>query len=100
MIIDQPEANLDNETVVRKLNPYIREAKKRRQLIIVTHNPNLAVVCDAEQVIVAKMDKQHGNEITYESGALEEMEINKDVVNVLEGTQPAFKKRQSKYYFD
>ena len=47
LIIDQPEHNLDNQTVYDVLVPCIKEAKKRRQIIIVTHNPNLAVVCDA-----------------------------------------------------
>ena len=47
LIIDQPEENLDNQTVFDILVPSIKEAKNRRQIIIVTHNPNLAVVCDA-----------------------------------------------------
>ena len=47
IILDQPEENLDNETVVSLLVPVLTEAKKRRQIIMVTHNPNLAVVCDA-----------------------------------------------------
>ena len=57
LIIDQPEENLDNQTVYKLLVPSIKEAKNRRQIIIVTHNPNLAVVCDAEQIIHASIDK-------------------------------------------
>lgn len=49
LIIDQPEENLDNQTIATMLVPAIKYAKKRRQIIIVTHNPNLAVVCDADQ---------------------------------------------------
>ena len=53
LVMDQPEENLDNQTVVRTLVPCMKEAKKHRQIVMVTHNPNLAVVCDAEQVIYA-----------------------------------------------
>ena len=97
LIIDQPEGNLDNETIVDLLVPCIREAKKRRQIIIVTHNPNLAVVCDADQIIWATLDKSHDYRLNYECGALENPVINKKVVDILEGTQPAFDNRDSKY---
>ena len=97
LIIDQPEENLDNETVFRLLVPCIKEVKKRRQIIIVTHNPNLAVVCDADQVIYAAIDKTDGNKVTYNSGAIENPEINEHIVNVLEGTRPAFDNRDIKY---
>jgi ABC-type transport system involved in cytochrome bd biosynthesis fused ATPase/permease subunit len=98
LIIDQPEENLDNHTVYELLVPCIKEARKKRQVIIVTHNPNLAVVCDADQVIHCAMDKQDGNRVTYETGSLESPEINKYTINVLEGTRPAFDLRDSKYY--
>jgi len=89
LIMDQPEENLDNESVYSLLVPYIKKAKQKRQVIIVTHNPNLAVVCDAEQIIYAHMDKKN-NEIRYESGSIESIEMNKRIVDVLEGTMPAF----------
>lgn len=97
LVIDQPEENLDNETVVRTLVPCMKDAKKRRQIVMVTHNPNLAVVTDAEQVICAKIRKDRGNEVAYTSGSIEEPEINKKIVDVLEGTRPAFDKRDAKY---
>lgn len=96
LIIDQPEENLDNQTVYKTLAPAIRQAKKRRQVIIVTHNPNLAVVCDANQIVYANFDKG-GPKITYETGALEDPKISRRVVDVLEGTRPAFDVRDSKY---
>ena len=96
LIMDQPEENLDNESVYSLLVPYIKRAKERRQVIIVTHNPNLAVVCDAEQVICATMDKKK-NEIRYESGSIEDPATNKRIVDILEGTMPAFSKRDEKY---
>ncbi|MDP9210656.1 MAG: hypothetical protein M3N27_01535 [Thermoproteota archaeon] len=96
LIMDQPEENLDNESVFTLLVPYIRKIKQRRQIIIVTHNPNLAVVCDAEQIISATMNKKT-NEIRYISGSIENPTLNKKIVDVLEGTLPAFDIRDSKY---
>lgn len=98
IILDQPEENLDNETVVSLLVPVLTEAKKRRQIIMVTHNPNLAVVCDAEQVIYSSFNRKNGFAISYVSGAIENPEINGHVVNVLEGTKPAFNNRKIKYH--
>ncbi len=95
LIIDQPEDNLDNESVANILVPFIKEAKKRRQIIIITHNSNLAVVSDAEQVIRVKIDKQN-NSFSFRSGSLESNIIN-DVVNVLEGTKNSFDVRSKKY---
>ena len=96
IIIDQPEENLDNQTVYTILVKCIKEAKARRQVIMVTHNPNLAVVCDAEQIIYASCDKQQ-RRFEYEAGAIENPGIRKSVVKILEGTEPAFKNRQLKY---
>ena len=97
IIIDQPEENLDNFTVYNLLFPVIREVKKHRQIIMVTHSPNIAVVCDAEQVIHAEFDRLDGNKITYTSGSIEDSVINQHIVDVLEGTRPAFRKRDAKY---
>lgn len=97
LVIDQPEENLDNHTVFRTLVPCVKEAKSRRQIVMVTHNPNLAVVCDAEQVICAEIKKDQGNEVRYLSGSIEEPLVNRKIVDVLEGTRPAFDKRDSKY---
>lgn len=98
IILDQPEENLDNETVFRLLVPVLSEAKKKRQIIMVTHNPNLAVVCDAEQIIYAHFSRSNDFTISYESGAIENSKINKRVVTILEGTKPAFDNRNGKYY--
>lgn len=98
LVIDQPEDNLDNESVFEYLVPYIKKAKDRRQIIIVTHNPNIAVVADAEQIIYSEIDKTQGNTVTYLSGAIEDEIINNKIVKVLEGTMPAFDNRTIKYY--
>jgi len=97
LVIDQPEENLDNQTVYEVLVPCLREARRKRQVIIVTHNPNLAIVCDADQVIHAQIDKQARNKVTYTSGAIENSTMNRFSIAVLEGTRPAFDKRDSKY---
>lgn len=97
LILDQPEENLDSQSVYELLAPCVKAAKRRRQLFIVTHNPNLAVVCDAEQIVHAFIDKTAGNRVCYTTGAIENPEINKRVVDVLEGTWPAFTNRESKY---
>ncbi|KND21687.1 ABC transporter [Enhydrobacter aerosaccus] len=98
IILDQPEENLDNQTVYHLLVPVVSEAKRSRQIIMVTHNPNLAVVCDAEQIIYSDFDRANNFKITYTSGSIENPEINDLVVKVLEGTRPAFNNRSGKYY--
>jgi ABC-type lipoprotein export system ATPase subunit len=97
-IVDQPEGNLDNHTVYKLLGECIREAKVRRQIIMVTHNPNLAVACDAEQIICASIFPKDGHRVQYVSGSIENPEINRTVLNVLEGTRPAFDNREAKYF--
>jgi ABC-type lipoprotein export system ATPase subunit len=98
LIIDQPEENLDNQSVYELVVPCIKEAKQRRQIIMVTHNPNLAVVCDAEQIIWCEVDKEEKNKVTYRTGSIENPEMNKHVVDVLEGTWRAFTDRGKAYH--
>ncbi len=98
IVLDQPEENLDNETVVSLLVPVLNEAKKSRQILMVTHNPNLAVVCDAEQIIHATFDRKNGAKISYNSGSIEDGIINRAVVDVLEGTKVAFDSRGRTYH--
>jgi len=94
---------------------YFKEAKKRRQVIIATHNPNLVVNADSEQVIVADFDKglkKQNSRIFYVSGSLEntfkdnsasivleKQGIREHVCLILEGGQDAFEKREKKYGF-
>jgi DNA repair exonuclease SbcCD ATPase subunit len=98
LIIDQPEDNLDNHSVAKILVPFIRAAKSKRQIIMVTHNPNLAVVSDAEQVIYVNLEKEKNYEFTTLTGSIENREVNNKIVEVLEGAMPAFNKRRCKYY--
>lgn len=99
-IFDQPEDDLDNEFIVTQLVPLFNTIKKYRQVIIVTHNANLVVNSDAEQVIVADND---GDLITYSSGALEDGDVRSGegvrakVCSILEGGHTAFERRERKY---
>lgn len=97
IIIDQPEDNLDNKTVFNVLVDCFKKAKEIRQVIMVTHNPNLAVVCDSDQIIEATMEKDNENEIKYNSGPLEDSEIVEKIIDILEGTKPAFDSRVVTY---
>ncbi len=65
---------------------------------MVTHNPNLAIVADAEQIIHVNINKTDGNKFTFSSGSIENKKINQCIVDVLEGTMPAFNKRKNKYH--
>ncbi|MBO1264642.1 hypothetical protein J3A84_06330 [Proteiniclasticum sp. SCR006] len=94
LVIDQPEDNLDNQSVFDKLVPCVLEAKKNRQVILITHNPNLAIACDSELIIHSE---NTGNQIIYFEGPIEEQSIKEKIVDVLEGTMPAFDLRTSKY---
>lgn len=67
-------------------------------MFIVTHNPNLAVYCDADQLICCSIDKADGHKIKYSTGAIEDYKINNFAVNVLEGTYPAFDNRRKKWH--
>ena len=98
LIIDQPEDNLDNKSVYEILVKFIKQAKKRRQIVLVTHNPNLAVVADAEQIIHVSIDKrERKHEFDFFCGSIEDLKINRAVVDILEGTLPAFNNRRLKY---
>jgi hypothetical protein len=92
-IIDQPEDNLDNSFIMQELVPLLRQAKKNRQIIMSTHNANLVVNADAEQIIVAQLDGS-GN---YISGSIENPNINRAIRDILEGGEDAFRQRERKY---
>jgi DNA repair exonuclease SbcCD ATPase subunit len=100
LLIDQPEENLDPKSVFDDLVPHFREARKRRQIIIVTHNANLVVNTDADQVIVASCEPSEPGKlpsIDYTSGSLENSSIRVAVCNILEGGERAFLERERRY---
>ena len=98
LIIDQPEDQLDNKTVNTILVPAFKFAKKKRQIFLITHNANLVINADAEQIIVAKDDKKDKKvSLKYKAGSLEDEEIKGDICKILEGGEEAFEKRRLKY---
>ncbi|WP_449538874.1 TrlF family AAA-like ATPase [Ferdinandcohnia sp. Marseille-Q9671] len=116
ILIDQPEDNLDNRTITTDLVNFIRQKSINRQIIIVTHNANLVVLTDSENVIVANQDPQlFENEqyrFEYINGAIE-CDFNKEdsnklidkgikshVCEILEGGVDAFSQREKKYGFN
>lgn len=116
ILIDQPEDNLDNRTVYKELNDYIKRSKQKRQIIMVSHNANLVVNTDAENVIVANQSGEDGKDnkefrFEYVNGSLEntsplddtqegvlyQQGIREHVCEILEGGTDAFRKREEKY---
>lgn len=96
LVIDQPEENLDPKSVFDELVHLFVEAKAHRQVIMVTHNANLVINTDADQIIIAESGPHpHGAlpPITYRSGGLESAEIRKAVCDILEGGEDAFQER-------
>ena len=114
VIIDQPEDGLDNRAIYSDLTNYLKQKKKERQIILVTHNPNIVVGADAENVIVANQHSEDspnidGIQFDYINGSLENtytknvtytlerQGIREHVVEILEGGKEAFEKREKKY---
>lgn len=96
LIIDQPEENLDPKSVHDELVPLFVEAKAKRQVIIVTHNANLVVNTNADQIIIAEVGPHLIGvlpPITYSAGGLENAEIRRAVCDILEGGEDAFRQR-------
>jgi len=91
LVLDQPEDDLDNHLIYDLIVRQIRENKLRRQLIIVTHNPNIVVNGDAELVHV--MEFGRGQCFVQHRGALQEKTVREGVCRVMEGGREAFARR-------
>jgi predicted ATP-dependent endonuclease of OLD family len=119
ILIDQPEDNLDNRSITTDLVNYLRNKKLERQIMIVTHNANIVINADAENVIVANQKGQNDDQSTstfkfdYINGAIENsfekipsetdilkaMGIRQHIADVVEGGKEAFIMREKKYRF-
>ncbi len=104
LLIDQPEDDLDNRAIVKELVTYLKKQNKKRQVFIVTHNANIVVASDSENVIIAnEHDSENSNpnstKYYYRNGSLENKQIRKSVCEILEGGKDAFKQRESRYNF-
>ncbi|MDF5894635.1 AAA family ATPase [Pseudomonas syringae pv. syringae] len=96
LIIDQPEENLDPKSIYHDLVPLFINAKSTRQVIMVTHNANLVVNTDADQIIIAESGPHTPGQlppILYLTGGLEDKEIRERVCDILEGGEIAFTER-------
>ncbi len=96
LIIDQPEENLDPKSVFDELVSLFIAAKTKRQVIMVTHNANLVINTDADQIIIAECGAHQSGglpPITYVAGGLEYEHIRKAVCDILEGGEQAFRER-------
>ncbi len=96
LVIDQPEDNLDNRLIGNVLSGILASLKEKRQIIVCTHNPNIVVSGDAEQVVVldavsnrkAKVDRH---------GSIDNGDIVQSVIEIMEGGREAFNVRQRRY---
>lgn len=91
LVLDQPEDDLDNHLIYDLIVRQIRDNKLRRQLIVVTHNPNVVVNGDADLVHV--MEFGAGQCFIKQSGALQEKAVREEVCRVMEGGHEAFSRR-------
>lgn len=92
LIIDQPEDNLDNKYISGKIHEIIRSQKEQRQLILITHNPNIPVLSESENNIFLRYDRKSGIENT---GNVDDVKEN--IIELLEGGESAFKTRKLTY---
>lgn len=94
IIIDQPEDDLDNKVIYEEIIKEIKKNKENVQLIFATHNANIPVLGDAENLI----SFDYNNEgISFESGSIDKTIIQEEVVKIMEGGPEAFNKRKSIY---
>ena len=97
VLIDQPEDELDSEFLFRELVPMLRHSKNKRQLIIVTHNANIPVNADAE--FVYALQAKNGRGVCRTQGGLDRPAVTEAILDIMEGSEVAFRKRKEKYHF-
>ena len=94
IMIDQPEDDLDNQTIYEDVIKLIREIKPQVQFILATHNPNIPVLADAELVQVCSFTNE---KIEISSGSIDEPNIQEQIINIMEGGKEAFDRRKEIY---
>lgn len=97
IVIDQPEDELDSNFIYYELVPLLRKIKNRRQLILATHNANLPVNADTDLVYALDVKKGRGERLA--AGGLDQTDTADAVLNIMEGSAEAFKRRLDKYHF-
>ncbi|MCM8832085.1 MAG: ATP-binding protein, partial [Candidatus Omnitrophica bacterium] len=116
ILIDQPEENLDSKSIIHEVVPYLRKQKKKRQIIMASHNANFVIGADSEQIIVANRNgsdspNEDGKTFNYLSGSIEDTKekdskikdtlkrqgIKEHACLILDGGKEAFEHRKNKY---
>jgi len=94
VIIDQPEDDLDNQTIYEDVIKLVRKLKPKAQFIFATHNPNIPVLGDAEQIIACA----YGDDtIETKVGSIDRLELQEAIVSIMEGGSEAFQRRKEIY---
>lgn len=96
LIIDQPEDNLDKRLISKVLVKVLADLKERRQIIVCTHDPNILVGGDAEQVIVLEAESDRHGKVALH-GSIDNADIVQTVIDLLEGGREAFEVRRKRY---
>ena len=95
LILDQPEEDLDNRFIYEDVVKILRDYKSRRQFVIATHNANIPVIGDSEQIIV--LESEEGVCKIVDTGSVDKLSIRNHVKNIMEGGEEAFRLRAEKY---
>lgn len=95
LIIDQPEDDLDNQTIYEEVIKEIITLKSQMQFIFATHNANIPVLGESEKVIAC--DFEDSNSITLEEGSIDTPSIQKAIIEIMEGGKTAFNRRKEIY---
>jgi predicted ATPase len=94
LLIDQPEDDLDSQTVYEEVVKLIRKLKPRQQFIFATHNANFPVLGDAELVAASRAEEDR---IIVESGSIDTKSCQSKIVTIMEGGIEAFERRKAIY---
>jgi ABC-type lipoprotein export system ATPase subunit len=97
ILIDQPEDELDSAFIYNELVPLLRNVKNKRQIILCTHNANLPVNGDAELVYALNANMGKGKVLAQ--GGLDQSNVRDAILDIMEGSEEAFRKRREKYHF-
>jgi len=94
IIVDQPEDDLDNQTIYDDVIKVLKNLKNDTQFIFATHNPNIPVLGDCEQIISCRYVSE---KIQTNQGSIDEISIKNDIVDIMEGGEEAFNQRKRIY---
>lgn len=96
IIIDQPEDDLDSQTIYKEVITLLKNIKQSSQFIFATHNPNIPVLGDCEQILTCRYDNVN-EKINIEARGIDNKSTQQNIINIMEGGQTAFDERKNKY---